>query len=223
MTHSTIHPIKHPACVLAAALLLAACSSDNDHDDGKQQGGPQLAVTELAAGSYAVSAGDPASPTAGKYYAAADGARLLVLNDGEQQARVLYQRAAGGRWQATPAQAGANLELIGSNPLPAETLERGALAGNYSVRLAGGAVAAFTVDANGAIAAGASACKLSGSLTASSLPGALALTLNASGCGNLPAQSTGVALRDADYAPAAFRLLAGAGETALLDLWAYRD
>lgn len=207
MTHSTIHPIKHPACVLAAGLLLAACSSDNDHDDGKEQGGPQLAVTELAAGTYAVSAGDPASPTAGKYYAAADGARLLVLNDGEQQARVLYQRAAGGLWQATPAQAGANLELIGSNPLPAEILERGALAGNYSVRLAGGA----------------SACKLSGSLAASSLPGALSLTLNASGCGNLPAQSTGVALRDADYAPAAFRLLAGAGETALLDLWAYRD
>jgi hypothetical protein len=43
---------------------------------------------------YAVSSGDAASPVEGKYYAAADGSRLLVLNDGGQKAASLYRREA---------------------------------------------------------------------------------------------------------------------------------
>jgi hypothetical protein len=41
--------------------------------------------------------------TAGRYYAAADGSRLLVLNNSAQQATALYRRDAGGGWQMTPA------------------------------------------------------------------------------------------------------------------------
>ena len=89
------------------------------------------------------------------------------------------------------------------------------------MRLPAGAVAAFSVTAGGDIVAGASACKLSGKLTAATLPNVLKLSLAASACGDLPAQSEGYLVADGDYSPAAFRLVtAGA---APVDLWAYQE
>lgn len=206
-----IHPI------LAGMLLLslAACGSDN-HDD---EAAP-VRVTELAAGTYAVSAGDAANPVAGKYYAAADGSRLVVLNDAQERATAIYRRGAGGAWRAAPA--GTALDLSGNNAIVPETIAVAAIVGNYSVRLAGGAVAAFSVNGAGEIVPSGTGCKLSGKLGPAPFSSALTLTLSASGCGDLPAGATGFAVVDRDYAPAAFRLLADDGR-AVVDLWAYRD
>lgn len=204
-----------------AALLLGGCSN-NDSDQGADPApAPTVKVTELAVGTWAVSSGDVANPTAGKYYAGADGSRLLVLNNAEQLASAVYRRDGNGNWQASPG-ASSTLELINSNPAPSEPLALGAIGGSYQVRLSGGAVAAFTVNANGDIVAGSSACKLTGKMSASNLAGVLAVSLGASGCDDLPAQSSGFAVRDGDYAPAAFRLLTYT-DTALADLWAYAE
>lgn len=201
----------------AAALLLSACGSSNEPAK------PALKVTDLAAGMYAVSAGDTANPTAGRYYAAADGSRLLVLNDSAQQATALYRRDAGGSWQMTPAATqDTTLELLNSSSLPASALNFAAIARSYTVRLASGAAAAFSINANGEIVAGGSSCKLSGKLATSSLPNTLKASLTASACGDLPAQSDGYLVVDSDYAPAAFRLLTYGGN-APLDLWAYAE
>jgi hypothetical protein len=206
--------------VAAAMLLLAACGSSNDN-------APKVSVTELAAGAYAVSSGDAANPTAGKYYAAADGTRLLVLNNSAQQASAVYRRDPGSGWQVTPAvTADTTLELLNSSAIPANPITFGAIARSYTIRLAAGAVAAFSVNANGDIVAGGSACKLSGKLTAATLPNALKLSLASSGCGDLPAQSDGYLVVDKDYAPAAFRLLTYSGSasgSAPVDLWAYAE
>lgn len=202
---------------LAAAILLAACGSSHDAAQ------PEVKVTELTAGVYAVSSGDTANPTAGKYYAAADGSRLLVLNNSNQQASAVYHRAAGGAWQLAPAPSAAtSLELLNSNATSATSLTLAAVARSYTVRLASGAAAAFSVNAGGDIVAGASGCKLSGKLSTSPLPGTLKLSLTTSACGDLPAQSDGYLLADSDYAPAAFRLLTYSG-AALVDLWAYAE
>ena len=97
----------------AVALLLSACGSSNEPAK------PAVKVTDLAAGMYAVSSGDSASPAAGRYYSAADGSRLLVLNNNAQQATALYRRDAGGSWQVTPAATqDTALELLNSSPLP---------------------------------------------------------------------------------------------------------
>lgn len=213
--------MKHKTQARAGAaflmpLLLAACSSNNND-------GPTVKVTELAAGSYAVSAGDAANPSAGKYYAAADGSRLLVLNNAAQQATAMYQREAGGHWKATPsATSDTSLELLNSSAIPSNPLNLAAVVRSYSVRLAAGTVANFSVNANGDIVAGASNCKLSGKLSASTLPQALKLSLSTAGCGELPAQSDGFLVADSDYAPAAFRLLTS-GPAAPVDLWAYPE
>ncbi|WP_432383497.1 hypothetical protein [Duganella sp. P38] len=201
----------------AAALLLAGCGSNHDAAE------PEVKVTDLAAGVYAVSSGDAANPTAGKYYAAADGSRLLVLNNSNQQAAAVYRRDAGGPWRLTPAPtADSALELLNSNAATAATLSAGALARGYSVRLASGAAAAFSINAGGDIVAAGAGCKLSGKVSASSLPNTLKLSLAASGCGDLPAQSDGYLVVDGDYAPAAFRLLTYSSG-ALVDLWAYAE
>lgn len=203
------------------AMTLAACGSKDN--DSAAATGPEVKVTELAAGAYAVSAGDVNSPTAGKYYAATDGSRLLVLNNSAQQAAIVYRREAGGNWQMTPAPATANtLDLLNSSAIPSTVPSFASVARSYTVRLSSGAAAALTVGASGDITAGATACKLSGKLSTSALPNVLKASLTASGCGDLPAQSDGYLVADSDYAPAAFRLVM-VGGGAPVDLWAYAE
>nr|WP_315201586.1 hypothetical protein [uncultured Albidiferax sp.] len=199
--------------LLALVCALAACGGDD---------GPKVAVTDLPAGNYTVSVGDANAPTVGKYYAAADGSRLLVLADSNDQATQVYRRAAGANWVGVPA-AGqdTSVALLRSDALPVASVNLAALAGNYTTALAAGGVARFAVNASGDITASTSACKLSGKLTAGALPNTLALKLSAQSCGSLPASSTDVLAVDADYAPA-LRLVADNG-VQLLDLWAYRE
>jgi hypothetical protein len=209
-----------PLVALTAPLLLAACGNSNDSSDSK----PQLSVTELSAGVYAVSTGDSSSPTTGKYYAAADGSRLLVLNDAEDKAATIYRReGSNGSWQAIPAVTeNTSVQLLDNNAVISSTVDASTLAGSYAVRLASGAAALFSINAAGDLVAGSSACKLSGKASAGTLPNTAKLSLSASGCGDLPATSTGVLVVDSDYAPARFRLLTDKG-SASVDLWAYSE
>ncbi|MBP7485069.1 MAG: hypothetical protein KA781_07165, partial [Aquabacterium sp.] len=71
----------------------------------------------------------------------------------------------------------------------AKTADVASLAGSYVAQVSTGVVANFTVQSNGDITAGASACKLSGKLSTHTLPGALKLSLTTTGCGSLPASS----------------------------------
>jgi hypothetical protein len=209
--------MKHSYPILAgfAFLLLAGCGSDDRND-----GAPAIRVTDLAAGNYTVGAGDAADPTVGKYYAAADGSRLLVLNDAGDAATAIYRRDGTGPWRATGTTA--SLDLLGSNAVPAQALALSAIAGNYTVRLADGSAAAFSVNGAGEIVPGRTACRLSGNVTASPFQSTLKVALAAAGCGTLPAASDGYLVADGDYAPAAFRVLAYT-DAAVVDLWAYKD
>jgi hypothetical protein len=67
-----------------------------------------------------------------------------------------------------------------------------------------------------------SACKLSGKLAASGLPGTMRVALASAGCGALPANSTGVATFDSDYLPARFRLVTDNG-TRPVELLAFAE
>lgn len=198
-----------------AVLALAACGGSDDQ--------PQVKVDDLAPGAYVVSVGDSSAPTVGKYYADAAGNRLLVLADSSDRATQLYRREAGNAWLGIPAaDKDVNVTLLQSNALTAKTLDVASQVGSYAVLVAAGMVANFTLQANGDIVAGASACKLVGKVSTHTLPNTLKLSLTASGCGTLPASSTGVLVVDADYAPAGFRLVADNGAVPL-DLWAYKE
>lgn len=205
------------ACVLA----LSACGGGSGNSGIGQQA--KVSVDELATGSYSVALGDANTPTVGRYYAGADGSRLLVLTDGDDRINQLYRRAAGEAWVAVPASSqDVKVALLRSSAVPANTLAVASLAGNYAARVAAGVTANFTVLASGDIVAGASACKLSGKLTASALPNTLQLSLSATGCGSLPASSTGTVAVDAEDAPARFRITAD-NASQLVDLWAYAE
>lgn len=201
-------------------LLLSACGSSHD---AATDTSPTIRVTDLATGVYAVASGDAASPTAGKYYVAADGSALLVLNNSSQQAQTVYRREGSGTWQVTPAvTADTTLTLLSSSAITGSTLNPTSVARSYSVRLASGAAATFTVGSGGDITAGSSSCKLSGKLSAGTLSNTLKLSLTTAGCGDLPAQSDGVLIVDSDYSPAVFRLVTYSG-SAPVDLWAYAE
>lgn len=208
---------------LAVVLGLAACGGNDAADNGAPPAAATLSVTDLEPGAYVVSVGDADKPTVGKYYAGTDGSRYLALADAEDKATVIYRRDKGGSWVAAPgADASASVKLLSHASVPAASVDPGSVAGAYTTVLPSGASASFTVTAEGKIAPGASACQLSGTLAAQAMPNTLRLTLSTSACGTLPASATGVLAIDADYQPAAFRLIADDGGR-VVDLWAYRD
>jgi hypothetical protein len=210
---------SHASLVVSAAVLaLSACG-------GSDESQPQVTVDDLPAGRYVVSLGDANAPTVGKYHAASDGSRLLVTADGTDRVQQLYRRSGNGAWVAVPAPAqDVAVTLLRSDARPAAgAVEAAALAGSYVAQVATGVVASFRIEATGAIVAGATACKLSGTLSAGVLPATLKLSLASSGCGTaLPASTTGVLVVDSDDAPARFRLL-GDGSGQVVDLWAFAE
>ena len=205
----------------AAALVLAACGSDDDTPAAPAS--PTVTVDDATTGAYVVSTGTADALTVGKYYAAADGSRLLVLQGAGDRVSQLYRRAsAGAAWIPVPAASAATTVTLATRAAVAVTSPTAAaLAGKYRVAIDGGH-ADFTLGADGVLTAGSATCKLSGTTTAGTLPGTLKLTLATSGCGALPASATGVLVADPDFAPAAFRLVADNGKVPV-DLWAYAD
>ncbi|NOV22197.1 hypothetical protein E5S69_01455 [Cupriavidus necator] len=207
---------------LAAVLGLAACGG-SDAPDHTAPPAAALSVTDLDPGAYVVSVGDADNPTVGKYYAGTDGSRYLALADAEDKATTIYRRDQNGSWLAAPgADTSASVKLLSQASVPATSVDPASVAGIYTTVLPSGASASFTVTAEGKLAPGASACQLSGTLAAQAMPNTLRLQLSTSACGTLPASATGVLAIDADYQPAAFRLLADDGGR-VVDLWAYRD
>ncbi len=212
---------------LAAALVLAGCGGSSSNNDGAATPPPsstKVTVQDLAPGSYIVSVGDANAPTVGKYYAGADGSRLLAMADKNDRLDRLFKREPGASsWTTIPAvDQDLQLTVLRSDALVAQSADPAALAGNYAAALSDGTPARFSIAAGGAITALDTACKLSGQLSAGTLPSTLKLSLAASDCAGLPATSSGVLVIDSDYAPARFRLIADNG-TQALDLWAYKE
>jgi hypothetical protein len=223
--------VKHwtlNGAALAAVLMLAACGGGNDPVVGggttTEPATPKVQADELSTGAYAVSTGSVDKPTVGRYYAGADGKRLLALEDADESVDLLLRRAdAASAWIAVPAPAAdLNVSLLRSQARTLATPDAVALAGRYVVRLSDGSAADFNIGADGRITAGSSACKLSGALTDSTLPGALSLTLASTGCAALPANATGVLVVDPMDAPANLRLVADDGGQTL-DLRGYAE
>ncbi|WP_213954603.1 hypothetical protein [Variovorax sp. dw_954] len=219
------------AAACGAALLMTACGGGGGNSGlflptttTPTAAKPTVSVDDLSTGSYVVSTDDANAPTIGKYYAAADGSRLLVFSDSDDRAKRVYRRDAGGAWVGVPAaDKDVQVTLLQSNALPAATVDLATLAGSYAVQVATGVSASLAVAADGTITPGAaSACKLSGKLSAGTLPRTLKLALSTSGCSGLPATASGVLVVDSDYAPASFRLLADDGAQ-VIDLWAFKE
>ncbi|KAF0811810.1 hypothetical protein IGB42_03620 [Andreprevotia sp. IGB-42] len=210
-----------PLALLPA--LLVACGSD-DPVVVTPTPAPVLKVDALAEGTYMVALGNEAQPASGQYYAAADGTRLLVVNDDSERVQTLYKQTAGGAWTSVPAaKTAATISLLRSDTATAAVTDAAKLVGRYIAQTPAGANAAFTLAADGTLAPLAgSVCQLAGKAVAGKLPGTLAVTLTLAGCSGLPASASGILVADTAYAPARFRLLADDGSQSV-DLWAYSE
>lgn len=202
---------------VALSLTMAACGS-NDNDD------PKVIVDNLNEGAYTVSTGTADTPTVGRYLAAADGSRLLVVGDDNGLARSLYRKTGNGDWVAVPpVSQDTRLSLLRQDPLVVATPTLAGIAGHYVTTSPSGGAASFSITTDGRIVADAtSACRLTGTLGAGALPGTLKLELSTSGCGELPTSSTGVLSVDPDLAPASFRLIAD-DRSKVIDLRAFAE
>ena len=202
-------------CALAVAALSGGCG-------GSDPASPQITVTDLAAGAYTVAFGDAANPTVGKYYAGSNGERLLIVGDGDADAQTVYRRAsASARWSAAPAAAADTAVVLLDSRAMLDT-SVSSPSGSFVLPLPDGSVARIDIAA-GVIAAGNTACKISGTVGAGPYPDALALNLSSSGCGsNVPPSASGILALDEDYAPVAFRIVADNGST-VVDLRAFAE
>ncbi|QLQ33533.1 MAG: hypothetical protein HZT40_20215 [Candidatus Thiothrix singaporensis] len=207
-----------PFLPLPALLLLSACNGGSDSSSAASA--PN--VEDLTTGVYTVSTGDANAPTVGKYYSGFNGDRLLVLNGSNDQATQLYQRQGNNVWESTPTQSATVTLLRHDAALTAGNIAVSSFAGNYVTQAAQGINASFTVSSGGVISANATDCKISGQLSAGSMPDTLKLNLKTVNCGSLPSSSSGYLMADNDYAPAAFRLLTVSGQQ-IVDLWSYAD
>ncbi|MEJ8849836.1 hypothetical protein [Variovorax rhizosphaerae] len=217
---------------LAAVAALTACGGDSRSwyfpavGTPPEATQPKVTVDDPGSGAWTVSSGDANQPTMGRYYAAANGKRLLALEDDPvERVNLLLRRAdATQKWAAIPAPTSdLTVSFLRTEARMLATPDATALAGRYVVRLSDGSAADFLIGSDGRITAGSlSACRLSGSLVASSLPGTLSLNLDSSGCAGLPGHATGVLITDAQDAPARLRLLADDG-TRTVDLRGYAE
>ncbi|MFT3800058.1 MAG: hypothetical protein QM766_02475 [Burkholderiaceae bacterium] len=231
--------LKHPiraAAICAVAMGIAACGGGGGgggHDETSGTGGtgtgtaagPTVKVDDLSAGAYAVSSGDTGQPTVGRYFAGADGSRLLALEGADETVTGVLRRAGGtAPWIAMPApEADLDVRLLSSRALAAPSPDPATLAGRYVIRLADGSAADLRIGADGQVSAGTlSNCRISGALAAGGLPGSLSATLATTGCAGLPASATGVLLTDPSDAPAAWRLIGDDGRQPV-DLRGYRE
>jgi len=203
-------------------VLLASCGeSSNNTTSNDTNNNSALSVSELATGVYTVSVGEANNPTVGKYYAGANGDRLLVLNNSNEQAERIYRRLGNSPWEAAPASA-TSVTLLRHDATPAATVDMTNLAGDYLTQVASGVTAGFNINTTGVIAANSANCKISGQLSMGNMSNTLNLSLKTANCGSLPASSTGVLVVDSDYTPANFRLLT-LSEQKVVDLWAYAE
>ncbi len=207
----------HRWAPVALGFTLAACGNNDDAD-------PKLSVDNLNEGAYTVSTGNADAPTVGRYLAAADGSRLLVVGDDNGVARNLYRRTGSGDWVAVPPVGqDTRISLLRQDPLVVATPTLASVAGHYVTTSPPEGAASFSITTDGRIVADAtSACRLTGTLGTGVLPGTLKLELATSGCGELPTSSTGVLSVDPDLAPASFRLIAD-DRSKVIDLRAFAE
>lgn len=204
-----------PMTLVLTACGLTACSGGGDSS--------AISLDQKSGGLYTVGLGSADAPDVGQYLAAANGERLLVVNDSHGMAAKLYRQAAGGAWTSVPAATvNETVSLLSSQTELSAAVSLAALAGTYITQIETGVSAQFVVAADGTISTGSDTCKLFGKLSQSQLPAAAQLTLNTSNCANLPATLAGVLLVDKEYAPVSFRLVVDNGSK-VFDLWAFKS
>ncbi|MEJ8853877.1 hypothetical protein WKW79_04825 [Variovorax robiniae] len=225
--------VKHTIlrCTLAGTALaaLTACGGDSRTWYPvlpEAANSPTVTVDDLGTGAWTVSSGDANKPTMGRYYAAANGKRLLAQEDDPiERVNLLLRRAdASSKWAAIPVPTSdLAVSFLRTEARRLPTPDATALAGRYVVRLSDGGAADFLIGSDGRITAGnLPGCRLSGALTASSLPSTLSLNLDSNGCAGLPAHASGVLIADPQDAPANLRLLADDGSRTV-DLRGYAE
>ena len=210
---------RFPALAAAlCGLALAACGGDDPH----------VTVPEAPAGIYLVTTGSEDALSSGHYYVGEDGSATLAI-EGTAGAGLmrLFKHAAGGHWRAVPpAQEDLRVSFLErrDDAVVITTLAAlAALAGHYVTAIGPGAVADFSIAADGRVLAGSSgACSITGKIVPGSPAGVFRATLATSQCAGVPARLSGLLISHPDAVAQAFRLLLDA-DGSVYDWWAYTD
>lgn len=218
------------AVPLCALWLVACGGSDDAPAPPKAPKVPELASSAAASGNWRVAVEQGDDVQVGRYWAADSGQRVLLLTDANGKMRtVLVRKDSSADWEL-----GAGVEPQGQVQF-ATTVDESAAAGQmlaladvqssngYELRGAEGRAVYFTVNAEGQAQPSVdAACQWTGQLETSDLPQTLAIRVqDAAGCWGGGAAWTGLLVRDAQDAPAAFRAISIDGSSPAVDAWVF--
>lgn len=222
----------HWGAALGAAGLLAACGG-SDGDDPQKLQVPELQASNAAANLRVAVDDGVGGVLPGRYLAADNGQRLLLLTDAQgRMTSLLVRDSRQSAWQvrAGTAPKGAVVFSTTTDDTAAagQVLALGDVAvqahpHGYAMRGAQGQEVVWTVDAQGVLSAPeGAACPITGQVSASGMPQALQLQLeDRKACLGGAPQWRGWLLRDADDAPAAFRMVSADGSSPAVDQWVF--
>jgi len=203
------------ASACAVALTLSACGGDGD-------GGPVLSVPQQAAGSYTVLTRGDALGFGEAFYNAHGNSFVMLSTDDRQAATVVYQTANGVTRRVPSASADVTLAYTAKSTGGFTAVAPASAAGAYTLRV-GTEPAHFTLEASGKLAAGGSACTVSGQLNPSVTYGeAVEVQLSFSGCSGATGSFSGVAFGRTDQGTHVVRLVVH-NQQQVLDLLAFKS
>lgn len=221
---------KSLLALVGLSLALAGCN-DGGGSGGSTSGSAAVApvtvtMPALSQGAHALLlAGDSDGSSADAFIGPSGHGFVLVAPDSEQAAAAVYQRSAGSsNWLRTPVGAGSVTLVSQADQLLADlpTPTPASLAGTFQAVFSGADSGGFQISPSGQISAASGAeCQQSGSVQSSAdYGGALGVSLNFSGCGQLSGAYNGIVFVDQNAPNAAFRIVA-ANAMAVLDFYAY--
>lgn len=212
------------------ALWLAACGGSNDDPPPTPAKVPELASAANASGNWRVSVAQGTGVEVGRYLAGDGGQRMLLLTDADSKmTSVLVRKDARANWEL-----GAGAEPVGQVQF-ASTGDDSVVAGaqlsvtdaqtvhGYALRGAKGQALYFTVDAEGLMQPSAGTdCRWQGEIGRSDLPQTLTIRVeDTAGCWGGGRTWSGLLVRDAQDAPAAFRAISTDGSSPAVDAWVF--
>lgn len=208
--------------LLCAGLLalLSACGGG-----GGESPANAVANTALPTGATSLMLAGDSAGSFGEVFMDSNGNGVMLVGTGDAGPAAAYYDIRARFLRRVPAPDGAMQLAVESGSTQAvrtTALTLSSLAGSYTSIDKDNAVAGFSIGANGAIAPAASGCKVSGTVSgASDISGVLPLSIALSDCGSKDGSYQGYLIGAAEYAPAAFRIVAE-NRTSFVDMLAFK-
>ncbi len=202
---------------LAVLISLIGCSSNDAASDFSANATVTTKAAPGASSAYLV--GEPDGGAYAESFLDANGDGFMLAYADDAKATVAYYRVRGSAAERMPRPASPITVSIAASSavsFPTASLNLANAAGTYRTLVNGTQSLTITIDSVGNLVGSGSGCSVTGTMNDKSVvAGAIAVTLNLSGCAIPNGQYQGFALRSPALAPAVLKVVGQNGISAI--------